>query len=195
MERKPTSKSQNKQRQHEIDQAESVCTALQRRYVWLLVNGPTNVQGNKGRAYSQAYGTEDDYNNGKAQSISSNARQALCKPHVHRLLDLYRREMLIEQDATIVGHIHRLGKLRDAAAAGGHMMAAVKAERSIGEAAGHYIQRIEIDQQQASVADVEQRMVALLQRNPALLQIAADRYPAVAKMLEDKRVAIDVVDG
>lgn len=94
--------------------------------------------GNASDAYRQSY----EASGMKAETIHRKAKDLLDNGKIAARLQELRAPAVAEAQMTLEAHLNALASIRDAAAREGQYGAAVAAERSRGQAAGFYVNRV-----------------------------------------------------
>jgi hypothetical protein len=137
----------------------------QERFAQGVVKGLTQAD-----AYRAAYRTQ----NMKADTIHQSASRLMADRKVAARLAELRQPVAERVDMSIHAHVSRLAQIRDAAMQAGDHGPATRAEIAIGQVAGHYVQKIEVNSSPFShltlqeKIDLQERVTGMLKKSEAL---------------------------
>ena len=112
----------------------------------------------KGLTQADAYRAAYRSQNMKADTIHQAASRLMADSKVAARLAELREPVAQRVDMSVHAHVARLARLRDAAESAGDHGPAVRAEMAIGQVAGHYIQKLEVNNSHFAALSPEQKV-------------------------------------
>jgi hypothetical protein len=128
----------------------------------------------KGLTQADAYRAAYKSGNMKPETIHQAASRLMADSNVAARLVELRAPVAERVDMTLHAHVSRLAQIRDAAMEAGDHGPATRAEIAIGQVAGHYVQKIEVNSSPFShltlqeKIDLHERITVMLKKNEAL---------------------------